>query len=79
MTREQAVAAIREKVPEAQLGKTAQEGPSGYWERAKDLDFQMHDDEGLQYRADKANGGNPMWIYLGKDNKVYCGDKSWSD
>ena len=61
----------------AELGATARPGASQLWERPELANFCLDPDNTTRYRADQP-GRNPMWIYVGKANKVYCRYKPWN-
>lgn len=75
MTFDAAIRAIRERHPEAVLGRTAERGP--YFERARHLtNYQMRASDPPWYGAIQPNG-KTMWLYLGRGGKICCGDKEW--
>ena len=73
MTFEEVVAAIRQRYPDAPLGRTAEQGQ--YYERAKRLtNYRMNRVDPPSYEAVQSNG-RVMYLYLGKGGKICCGDK----
>jgi hypothetical protein len=73
MTFDAVIRAIRERHPDAVLGRTAEQGQ--YFDRASRLtNYRMHTADPPWYGAIQPNG-KTMWLYLGKGGRISCGDK----